>query len=177
MNTPEQYIGVHKAIPDWEIELNMGIIDPDGFNRKDEDLYLRLFSFNDFILGAAGSTQNIGKFNNALKKFEVDENELCDDLNNRGKELRNRVYNDQNKYQVAELPEIPPSGKPKRIIIVAKDYPLDKLNYAKEQLIKWEKKGGILMINEDVKFFEIHDNKLFEIVTELKEVEGITINE
>jgi len=47
-----------RTIPEWEKEFKVKIYDPDGFDRKDRDLYKRLFTREEFERGMMRSTLN-----------------------------------------------------------------------------------------------------------------------
>lgn len=47
---------VKKTIAEWERELNVRVIDPDGFDRSDPDLYKRKFTSEEFRRGVMTST-------------------------------------------------------------------------------------------------------------------------
>ena len=56
-----------KTINEWEQELNIKILDPDGFDRTDRDLYSKRFTRKDFERRAMHCTCMVGMSN--LRQF------------------------------------------------------------------------------------------------------------
>ncbi len=60
---------IRRTIEEWSKITSITVIDPDGFDRTDKDLNLRLLTKKQFILGAMGSTistWNISRMNGHL---------------------------------------------------------------------------------------------------------------
>ena len=71
---PKSALGNLHTITEWEKLMDLEIIDPDGFDRTDADLYKRLMDKETFLFGAMGSTvgaHNLLTMNGHLtKEFE-----------------------------------------------------------------------------------------------------------
>jgi hypothetical protein len=45
-----------KTIPEWQEEFDVFVVDPDGFDRSNPDLYFELFTEEEFMKGLLRST-------------------------------------------------------------------------------------------------------------------------
>jgi len=61
-----------KTIHEWEDELGFWVLDPDGFDRTDKDLFKRKFTKEEFLNNCAISTlEDVGKYFEVLKESKI----------------------------------------------------------------------------------------------------------